>query len=175
MKFMEQDQTYKYFQESLSRWIKKQKEKGEAPQKIISIQANVTEGTVSKYLSTKRKKPIPFEMQVAFAKACGYEYFDFLKRGKESLESGVPLKDNDNFDQPSTDFQQLQNKRHHEIIDNFKNHSLAVEINKLLVEYEKLEKDQGLMEVKKYIAYQINVSKDKQTTDSPKKTGTDQK
>lgn len=172
MKIMEQDQTYKYFQESLSRWIKKQKEQGEAPQKIISIRAEVTEGTVSKYLSPKRKKPIPFEMQVAFARACGYEYFDFLKKGKESLESGVPLKDTSSF--PITALQQRQNERYVEMIDRFRNHNLAVEIIDLLVEYEKLEEVQGLMEIKKYIAYQINESKQKQTTTtiSSQKNGT---
>ena len=42
----------------------------------------------------------------------------------------------------------MKNKRHHQIIDGFRNHALAVEINNDLVELEKLEGDMGLAEAK---------------------------
>jgi len=141
---MKQDQSYRYFQESLSRWIKKQKEEGEAPQKIIALKANVTEGTVSKYLSKKRTKPIPFEMQVAFAEACGYEYFEFLKKGKESLEAGVPLKEVAESHSPVQNISQLKNERHHELIDSFQDHQKALELNRILVQIERTAGGKGL-------------------------------
>ena len=62
-------------------------------------------------------------------------------------------------------------QRHQEIIQGFSNHNLALEITQLLVEYEKLKKDQGLIEIRNYVAYQLEQERLKRKEDP---TGTDE-
>ena len=89
MKIMEQDQSYRYFIEALKRWLEKNKDK--APQKLLSINSGISVPNVSKHLSPKRKKPIPYEAQVKYANACGFDYFSFLQKGKQILTAGFSI------------------------------------------------------------------------------------
>ena len=50
---------------------------------------------------------------------------------------------------------ELKNKRHHQIIDTFHNHELAVEINQLLVRLEQLEDDDGLKAALEWAKYRV--------------------
>jgi len=55
---MKQDQSYRYFKESLQRWLAKEKAKGESPQKLLALKVGVADSTVSRYVNNPYPKGI---------------------------------------------------------------------------------------------------------------------
>ena len=132
---MQTDLTYQYFQTALWEWIDKTKRDGDAPQKLLSLKMGITEGTVSKYVNPKREKPIPYEMQVAFANACGHSYLSFVQLGKNIVDAKSLLT-------PVIDLQSEATKKHQIVIEGFEDKDRAIEINEALVEIENFDIDE---------------------------------
>ncbi len=160
---MEQDQTYTYFQTALWEWLEKTKADGEAPQKLLSIKMGITEGTVSKYVSPKREKPIPYEMQVAFANACGHDLLSFIKAGKNILDAKLPLFNLEmtaTNTSPVIDLQTEADKKHAAVIAGFEDKEKAIKLNQYLIEIEKLSSD-AMNDVEEWLEFKLNKLREK--------------
>ena len=134
---MGHDKSYEYFQKALSEWIAQKKRNNEAPQKILAIETNSHEGTISKLLNPKREKPISFEKQVALANACGYDYIDFLQLGRKLIEGSagntVPGKEK------TVETLDPVVSMHQDLIKGFKERDIAKHITQNLIKIEALD------------------------------------
>jgi hypothetical protein len=119
----------------------------------------------------KRKCP-KIDKQENIAKELGFKtLLDFVEFGKtvcqDDMVAAIPkTKVQPTSTQPpassqcrGTDLQ--KQKRHHQIIDNFRNHNLAVEINQLLVRLEELEDDDGLKAALEWAKYRVHEAEKK--------------
>lgn len=81
------DIVYSWFYEALKEAIKKN---GRGFQSALAAHTGKTEGGISNI--TSGSKRAAFDTQVKIAEAAGYEYLEFLKRGRQLMEGGSTME-----------------------------------------------------------------------------------
>jgi len=149
---MKMENETKIFVAWLIKLIKKDKKiKGKALASLVGCDAS----TISGYIRGRTKPN--FEIRQAILEATGTDYADMLAIGRRELQPAIQpdiLKRLEKLEekhiQPPniTDFQAAKNREHHEKINEFQNHEIALKINNTLVAIEKLDPE-ALEEIEK--------------------------
>jgi len=79
---MNKDRSYKYFMVALNEWLS---QKGNN-RSTLAEKCDCTRGHITQQLNKKSGMAANFDTQLKIAKACGYDYFEFLKLGKFILD-----------------------------------------------------------------------------------------
>ena len=144
-----------------------------ATQVKVGLHAGISQPYVSDLKNGDRDGGL--ELWEKIAEYFGMEYDEFYAFGKKIVEydSNIiggtqPRATSSPAPCPACgDIQNQKQKHHHQIIDNFHNHELAVEINQLLVQLEKLESDDGLKAALEWAKYRVHEAEKKRGLTTP--------
>jgi len=136
---------------------------GRGGQTSLSKDYGCTNQYINMILSGKNNPS--YKVQQKFAKVLKTSRELLLEIGKRRLEGKLlpppaPACNLCNIKDEAT-------KRHQIVVEGFQDRELAIEVNELLVELEKLEGKTGLESIRKYISYQLNEAREKKGLSQP--------
>ncbi|MBF0229193.1 MAG: helix-turn-helix transcriptional regulator [Desulfamplus sp.] len=129
---------------------------------IFADKAGITGGYLSQIIG--RKKCPQLDKQEKIAKTLGYKnVFEFVEFGKTlTVMPKFTMKaDTPPPPAPVINLQDEADKKHAAVIAGFKDKDMAVELNEILVEIEKLEGTTGLIDAKKQLNYVLMAAREK--------------
>ena len=132
---------------------------GHGSMAYIANHVGCTGAFIGQILKKGTKKKASIAQQIKIGEFVCNSDERFIDEGDQILNYGCIQAEKQTIQKMQSYVQERKNERHHIIIDEFKNHDLAIEINSLLVEFEKLEDSQGLIKIKEFIEYQLNKAK----------------